>query len=295
MNITDDTRIRAAVPDHRILGQERRQGVGVLSLWQTEVWPEDKFSLTPVGARLSELLSCPVTKIDDCVGPEVEKAVAGCPALRACWKTLRFYKEEEANDAGFSKKLAGSAEIFVNDAFGTAHRAHASTAGVTGTCKTNGQVAGFLLQKELDYRRWLPRTRRDVLRHRRRLQGLSKIGVIESLLAKSDKVILGGGMIFTFYKALGKSVGASLVEDDKVELAKTLMAEAEKKGVKLLLPTDVVVADKFAADANTKVVSVDAIPDGWMGLDIGPDSAASFQKRIERVQVCHLERSDGRV
>ena len=108
----------------------------------------------------------------------------------------------------------------------------------------------------------------------------SKIGVIESLLAKSDKVILGGGMIFTFYKALGKSVGASLVEDDKVELAKTLMAEAEKKGVKLLLPTDVVVADKFAADANTKVVSVDAIPDGWMGLDIGPDSVASFQKEL---------------
>jgi len=280
MNITDDTRIRAAVPTIEYLVKNGAKVLACSHFGRPKSGPEDKFRLTPVGARLSELLSCPVTKIDDCVGPEVEKAVAGMSNGSVCLlENTRFYKEEEANDAGFSKKLAGSAEIFVNDAFGTAHRAHASTAGVTGTCKTN--VAGFLLQKELDY---LDGAVKNPERPFCAIVGgskvSSKIGVIESLLAKSDKVILGGGMIFTFYKALGKSVGASLVEDDKVELAKTLMAEAEKKGVKLLLPTDVVVADKFAADANTKVVSVDAIPDGWMGLDIGPDSVASFQKEL---------------
>jgi len=280
MNITDDTRIRAAVPTIEYLVKNGAKVLACSHFGRPKSGPEDKFRLTPVGARLSELLSCPVTKIDDCIGPEVEKAVAGMSNGSVCLlENTRFYKEEEANDAGFSKKLAGSAEIFVNDAFGTAHRAHASTAGVTGTCKTN--VAGFLLQKELDY---LDGAVKNPERPFCAIVGgskvSSKIGVIESLLAKSDKVILGGGMIFTFYKALGKSVGASLVEDDKVELAKTLMAEAEKKGVKLLLPTDVVVADKFAADANTKVVSVDAIPDGWMGLDIGPDSVASFQKEL---------------
>ena len=280
MNITDDTRIRAAVPTIEYLVKNGAKVLACSHFGRPKSGPEDKFRLTPVGARLSELLSCPVTKIDDCVGPEVEKAVAGMSNGSVCLlENTRFYKEEEANDAGFSKKLAGSAEIFVNDAFGTAHRAHASTAGVTGTCKTN--VAGFLLQKELDY---LDGAVKNPERPFCAIVGgskvSSKIGVIESLLAKSDKVILGGGMIFTFYKALGKSVGASLVEDDKVELAKTLMAEAEKKGVKLLLPTDVVVADKFAADANTKVVSVDAIPEGWIGLDIGPDSVASFQKEL---------------
>mmetsp|Transcript_8777 Transcript_8777/g.32638 ORF Transcript_8777/g.32638 Transcript_8777/m.32638 type:complete len:290 (+) Transcript_8777:377-1246(+) len=194
-------------------------------------------------------------------------------------ENTRFYKEEEKNDPEFAKKLAGSATIFVNDAFGTAHRAHASTEGVTKYVKTS--VAGFLLQKELDY---LDGAVSNPDRPFCAIVGgskvSSKIGVIESLLAKTDKIILGGGMIFTFYKALGKSVGGSLVEDDKIELAKELMAKAQAKGVKLLLPTDVVVADKFAADANTKTVSVDAIPDGWMGLDIGPDSVKSFQKEL---------------
>lgn len=236
--------------------------------------------MTPVGARLSEKLSCPVTKIDDCIGEEVTKALAGMSNGSVCLlENTRFYKEEEKNDPEFAKKLAGSATIFVNDAFGTAHRAHASTEGVTKYVKTS--VAGFLLQKELDY---LDGAVSNPDRPFCAIVGgskvSSKIGVIESLLAKTDKIILGGGMIFTFYKALGKSVGGSLVEDDKIELAKELMAKAQAKGVKLLLPTDVVVADKFAADANTKIVSVDAIPDGWMGLDIGPDSVKSFQKEL---------------
>ena len=221
----------------------------MLPLGRPKSGPEDKFRLTPVGARLSELLSCPVTKIDDYVGPEVEKAVAGMSNGSVCLlENTRFYKEEEGNDAAFAKNLAGSAKIFVNDALGTAHKPNAST---LRSLRVRDERCRLLAQKELDY---LDGAVKNPERPFYAIVGgskvSSKIGVIESLLAKSDKVILGGGMIFTFYKALGKSVGASLVEDDKVELAKSLMAEAEKKGVKLLLPTDVIVADKFAADAN---------------------------------------------
>jgi len=280
LNITDDTRIRAAVPTLEYLTKNGAKVLVTSHLGRPKSGPEDKFRLTPVGARLSEKLSCPVMKIDDCIGDEVSKAVASMPSGSICLlENTRFYKEEEKNEASFAKKLAGSATIFVNDAFGTAHRAHASTEGVTKYCKTN--VAGFLLQKELDY---LDGAVSNPERPFCAIVGgskvSSKIGVIESLLQKTDKIILGGGMIFTFYKALGKSVGASLVEDDKIDLAKELMAKAEAKGVKLLLPTDVVVADKFAADANTQVVSVDNIPEGWMGLDVGPDSVKSFQAEL---------------
>jgi len=280
LNITDDTRIRAAVPTLDYLTKNGAKVLVTSHLGRPKSGPEDKFRLTPVGARLSEKLSCPVMKIDDCIGDEVSKAVASMPSGSICLlENTRFYKEEEKNEASFAKKLAGSATIFVNDAFGTAHRAHASTEGVTKYCKTN--VAGFLLQKELDY---LDGAVSNPERPFCAIVGgskvSSKIGVIESLLQKTDKIILGGGMIFTFYKALGKSVGASLVEDDKIDLAKELMAKAEAKGVKLLLPTDVVVADKFAADANTQVVSVDNIPEGWMGLDVGPDSVKSFQAEL---------------
>jgi phosphoglycerate kinase len=280
LNITDDTRIRAAVPTLEYLTANGAKVLVTSHLGRPKNGPEDKFRLTPVAARLSEKLSCPVAKVDDCIGDEVAKAVSGMAnGSVLLLENTRFYKEEEKNDSDFAKKLAGSASIFVNDAFGTAHRAHASTEGVTKYCKTN--VAGFLLQKELDY---LDGAVSNPERPFCAIVGgskvSSKIGVIESLLQKTDKIILGGGMIFTFYKALGKSVGSSLVEDDKIDLAKELMAKAEAKGVKILLPTDVVVADKFAADAATQTVSVDAIPEGWMGLDIGPDSVKSFQKEL---------------
>ena len=242
--------------------------------------PEDKFRLTPVGARLSELLSCPVSKVDDCVGDVVKDAAGDMANGSVCLlENVRFYKDEEKNGKDFAKQLAEFADLYVNDAFGTAHRAHASTAGVTEFLSPS--VAGFLLQKELDY---LDGAVSNPDRPFCAIVGgskvSSKIGVIETLLNKADKVILGGGMIFTFYKALGKDVGSSLVEDDKIDLAKELMAKAEEKGVKLLLPSDVVVADAFAADAKTQTVSVDAIPDGWMGLDIGPDSVKEFQKEL---------------
>lgn len=233
-----------------------------------------------MGARLSELLSCSVTKIDDCVGDTVKAAVAAMDnGSVTLLENVRFYKDEEKNGKDFAKQLAEHADLYVNDAFGTAHRAHASTAGVTEFLSPS--VAGFLLQKELDY---LDGAVSNPERPFCAIVGgskvSSKIGVIETLLNNCDKIILGGGMIFTFYKALGKTVGASLVEDDKIDLAKELMAKAEKMGVKILLPTDVVVADKFAADAATQIVSVDAIPDGWMGLDIGPDSLKAFQGEL---------------
>merc|ERR1711939_912864 len=253
LKITDDTRIRAAVPTLEYLVENGAKVLVTSHLGRPKDGPEDKFRLTPVGARLSELLSCPVSKVDDCVG-DVVKDAAG----------------DMAN---------GSVCLFENDAFGTAHRAHASTAGVTEFLSPS--VAGFLLQKELDY---LDGAVSNPDRPFCAIVGgskvSSKIGVIETLLNKADKVILGGGMIFTFYKALGKDVGSSLVEDDKIDLAKELMAKAEEKGVKLLLPSDVVVADAFAADAKIQTVSVDAIPDGWMGLDIGPDSVKEFQKEL---------------
>jgi len=280
LNITDDTRIRAAVPTLEYLVKNGAKVLVTSHLGRPKDGPEDKFRLTPVCARMSELLDCPVSKVDDCIGDEVSSAAESmAEGSILLLENVRFYKEETANESGFAEKLAAPADIFVNDAFGTAHRAHASTEGVTKFL--NPSVAGFLLQKELDY---LDGAVANPSRPFAAIVGgskvSSKIGVIESLLAKTDKIILGGGMIFTFYKALGKEVGSSLVEDDKIELAKELMAKAEEKGVKLLLPTDVVVADAFAADANTQTVSVDDIPDGWMGLDIGPDSIKSFQDEL---------------
>ncbi|KAF2309340.1 hypothetical protein GH714_001673 [Hevea brasiliensis] len=216
-----------------------------------------KYSLKPLVPRLSELLGVQVKMANDCIGEEVEKLVAelsdgGVLLL----ENVRFHKEEEKNDPEFSKKLAALADVYVNDAFGTAHRAHASTEGVAKYLKPS--VAGFLMQKVS-----------------------TKIGVIESLLGKVDILILGGGMMFTFYKAQGYSVGSSLVEEDKLDLATSLVEKAKAKGVSLLLPTDVVIADKFAADANSKVVPASAIPDGWMGLDVGPDGIKTFCEALD--------------
>ena len=219
--------------------------------------------------------------MNDSIGPEVEAAVSklsnGSVLLL---ENVRFYPEEEKNDSEHAKKLAANADLFVNDAFGTAHRAHASTAGVTKFLKPS--VAGFLLQKELDY---LDGAVSNPVRPFAAIVGgskvSSKIGVIESLLQKVDILLLGGGMIFTFYKAQGLSVGSSLVEEDKLELAKELIKIAKERGVQLLLPTDVVIADKFAPDAESKTVAATAIPDGWMGLDIGPDAVKTFNAALD--------------
>uniref|UniRef100_A0A0E0HGC5 Phosphoglycerate kinase n=1 Tax=Oryza nivara TaxID=4536 RepID=A0A0E0HGC5_ORYNI len=282
-NITDDTRVRAAIPTIQYLIKNGAKVILSSHLGRPKgVTP--KFSLAPLVPRLSELLGIQVTKAEDVIGPDVEKLVSELPnGSVLLLENVRFYKEEEKNDPEFAKKLASLADLYVNDAFGTAHRAHASTEGVTKFLKPS--VAGFLLQKELDY---LVGAVSSPKRPFAAIVGgskvSSKIGVIESLLEKCDILLLGGGMIFTFYKAQGLSVGSSLVEEDKLELATSLLAKAKEKGVSLLLPSDVIIADKFAPDANSQVVPASAIPDGWMGLDIGPDSVASFSSTLETTQ-----------
>ncbi len=279
-NITDDTRIRAAIPTIQDLTSKGAKVILASHFGRPKGKVVESMRLTPVAQRLSEKLGQDVIKCDDCIGDEVAAKIAGMENGQvALLENVRFYDGEESNDPEFAKKLAANADLYVNDAFGTAHRAHASTAGVTEYLSPS--VAGLLIEKELKY---LQSTVDDPQRPLAAIVGgskvSSKIGVIETLLDKVDKIFIGGGMIFTFYKARGMSVGGSLVEDDKLELAKSLEAKAKEKGVDFLLPTDVIVADKFAADANTQTVSVDSIPDGWMGLDIGPDSVKTFQDAL---------------
>nr|XP_043621068.1 phosphoglycerate kinase, cytosolic [Erigeron canadensis] len=278
--ITDDTRIRAAVPTIKYLMSNGARVILSSHLGRPKgVTP--KYSLKPLVGRLSEVLGVEVKMADDCIGPDVEKLVAEIPEGGVLLlENVRFYKEEEKNDPEFAKKLASLADLYVNDAFGTAHRAHASTEGVAKYLKP--AVAGYLMQKELDY---LVGAVSNPKKPFAAIVGgskvSSKIGVIESLLEKVDILVLGGGMIFTFYKAQGYKVGSSLVEEDKLDLATSLLEKAKSKGVSLLLPTDVVIADKFAADANSKTVPANEIPDGWMGLDIGPDSIKSFSETLD--------------
>lgn len=279
--ITDDTRIRGSIPTIEYLVSKGAKVLLSSHLGRPKDGPEPKFSLAPVAPRLSELLGKEVKLLSDCVGPAVADATTSMADGDVCLlENVRFYKEEEKNVPEFAEKLAANADMFVNDAFGTAHRAHGSTEGVTKFLQPS--VAGFLLQKELDY---LQGAVEEPKRPFAAIVGgskvSSKISVIESMLAKVDKLILGGGMVFTFLKARGYSVGSSLVEDDQLELATKLEALAKEKGVELVLASDVTVADAFAADANTQVVPIDAIPEGWMGLDIGPSSISDVQNALD--------------
>nr|WP_211178385.1 phosphoglycerate kinase [Brasilonema octagenarum] len=277
--ITDDTRIRAALPTIQDLTQKGAKVI-LVSHFGRPKGVDDKLRLTPVAKRLSELLGQEVVKTDDSIGDEVATKVGALQNGQVLLlENVRFYKEEEKNDPEFAKKLAANADLYVNDAFGTAHRAHASTEGVTKYLSPS--VGGYLIEKELQYlQNAIENPQRPLVAIIGGSKVSSKIGVIEALLEKCDKLIIGGGMIFTFFKARGLSVGKSLVEEDKLELAKSLEAKAKEKGVTFLLPTDVVIADKFAADANSQTVSVESIPDGWMGLDIGPDSIKVFQEAL---------------
>jgi phosphoglycerate kinase len=277
--ITDDTRIRAALPTIQALTGKGAKVI-LASHFGRPKGVDEKLRLDPIAVRLSELLGKPVVKANDCIGAEVaSKAAAMNNGDVMLLENVRFYPEEEKNDPEFAKKLAAVADLYVNDAFGTAHRAHASTEGVTKFLSP--AVAGLLVEKELEFlQEAIEKPQRPLAAIVGGSKVSSKIGVIETLLDKVDKLFIGGGMVFTFYKARGLNVGASLVEEDKLELARTLEAKAKAKGVQLLLPTDVVVADKFSAEANTQIVSAEAIPDGWMGLDIGPDSIKTFQAAL---------------
>ena len=279
-SITDDTRIRAALPTIKELISNGAKVILCSHMGRPKGKVVDSMSLTPVAARLGELLGQKVTMCDDCVGESVTAAIGGLENGQvALLENLRFHSEEEGNDPEFAKQLAANADLYVNDAFGTAHRAHASTEGVTHYLSPS--VAGYLIEKELQYlQAAIENPQRPLVAIIGGSKVSSKIGVIETLLEKCDKLIIGGGMIFTFYKARGLNVGKSLVEDDKLELAKSLEAKAKEKGVDFLLPSDVVLADNFTPDANAKTTSIDNIEDGWMGLDIGPDSIKLFQDAL---------------
>jgi phosphoglycerate kinase len=240
--------------------------------------------LTPVVKPLEELLATKITKLSDCMGPDVELAAAGLTESQVLLlENTRFYAGETSNDEELSSGLGKLADYFVMDAFGTAHRAHSSTEGVTKYMKLS--AAGYLLDKELKYLQGaVDNPKRPMMAIVGGAKVSTKIPVIESLLEKCDKILIGGGMIFTFYKALGYDIGASMVEDDLVETASALMKKAEAMGVKILLPSDVVLADKFDNDANTAVAKASEISGDWMGLDIGPDTIAEFQKEIEECQ-----------
>ena len=277
--ITDDTRIRAALPTIQDLTGKGAKVVLISHFGRPDGQVVESMRLTPVAARLSELLGQPVVKADDCGDDAAAKVGAMADGDVVLLENARFYAGEEANDPEFSKQLASLADVYVNDAFGTAHRAHASTEGVTKFIDTC--VAGLLIEKELKFlQATIDNPQRPLVAIVGGSKVSSKIGVIETLLDKVDKLIVGGGMIFTFYKARGLNVGKSLVEEDKLELATALEAKAKEKGVELLLPTDVVLADNFAPDAASQTVAIDAIPDGWMGLDIGPDSIETFKAAL---------------
>ncbi|MGY2977259.1 phosphoglycerate kinase [Thermostichus sp. OS-CIW-31] len=292
-NITDDTRIRASLPTIQALTQAGAKVILTSHLGRpvkkdketgaVKVAREGN-SLAPVATRLSQLLGQPVAFAPDCIGPEAEAVVNRLENGQvALLENVRFYPEEEDNDPEFARKLASLADLFVNDAFGSAHRAHASTAGVTAYLQP--AVAGYLVERELQF---LSGAIEDPRRPLAAIIGgskvSSKIGVIERLLEKVDKLLLGGGMIFTFYQAQGLKTGKSLVETDKLDLARSLMEKAKARRVELLLPVDVVVADRFDKDANAQTVSIHQIPDDWMGLDIGPESVKAFQSALQGCQ-----------
>ena len=279
-NITNDTRIRATVPTIRHLLDGGAAVILACHVGRPTEAREPKFSTKPIVARLSELLGHEVKWAPDCVGPDAEKAAAALkPGEVLLLENLRYHKEEKKNDPAFAKQLAALADIAVDDAFGVAHRAHASNVGITAYLET---VAGFLMEKEINYiGKTLEAPKRPFVAIIGGAKVSDKIGVIENMIDKVDTIIIGGGMAHTFDASKGYPIGDSLCERDKIGLAKELLEKAEKKGVKVVLPVDVVIADKFAADANTKTVDVDKIPDGWQALDSGAKTSEEYVKALQ--------------
>lgn len=280
-NITDDTRIMASLPTINYILEHGAALILMSHLGRPDNKPDPEYSLAPVAEKLSAILGKPVIFNDDglVIGPETVAAAASLkPGDILLLQNTRFRVEEKKNDPGFSKQLAALGDVFVNDAFGTAHRAHASTVGVA---KILPGVLGFLIQKELDF---MGKALKDPEHPFIAILGgakvSDKIGVITNLLEKVDTLMIGGGMAYTFLKAQGYEIGKSLLEEDKIELAKELITKAKTKGVNLLLPVDIVAAEAFAADAPFKIVGIDAIPKDSLGLDIGPETGRIFTKAI---------------
>ena len=276
-NITDENRIVGALPTIKYLIENGAKVILCSHMGRPKGEFNMKYSLAPVAKRLSEKLGKEVVLAADVVGDSAKSLTANMKdGDVVLLENVRFHKEEEKNDPAFAKQLADLADVFVNDAFGTAHRAHASTAGVADYIPA---VCGFLIQKEIEIMGGaLSNPARPFVAILGGAKVSDKIGVIENLLDKVDVLIVGGGMAYTFFKAQGNNIGTSICEADKVELAASLLKKAEAKGVKLMLPVDTMVATEFKADAESKVVPSTEIPDGWMGLDIGPKTIEEFSK-----------------
>jgi phosphoglycerate kinase len=280
-NITDDTRIKAALKTINKVTADGGKAILMSHLGRPKNGSEDKFSLKHLVKHTSQLLGKDVKFATDCIGDKAAEVVNvmqnGDVALL---ENLRFYKEEEAGDEFFAGQLAENGDVYINDAFGTAHRAHASTAVIAKFFPTD-KLFGYLMEDEVQsIDKVLNSTAKPVTAIIGGSKVSSKISILENLLDRCDNVLIGGGMAFTFIKAQGGKVGSSLVEDDKLEMALALIEKAKAKGVNLVLPTDAVVADKFANDANTTITAINTIEDGWMGLDIAQDSIAKYKEII---------------
>jgi phosphoglycerate kinase len=284
--VTDDTRIRAAIPTLEKLAKDGAKVIVMSHLGRPKSGPEDKFSLMHIISCLSSLTTHSVSFVEDCIGEKVAQAVDEMSeGAILVLENLRFYKEEEKGDEFFAGQLAENGDVYVNDAFGTAHRAHASTAIIANFFPTD-KYFGYLMENEVkSIDRVLNSTEKPVVAIVGGSKVSSKIGIIENLINTSDAIIIGGGMAFTFVKAMGGKVGNSLVEEDRLDQALSLMNKAKEKGIQFLLPTDAVIADQFSNDANVQTVAIDAIPDGWMGLDIAQNSIDVFHQTIVNAKI----------
>jgi phosphoglycerate kinase len=283
-NITDDTRIRESLPTIKKIIADGGKAILMSHLGRPKGEKKPEYSLKPTVARLSELLGIQVKFAPDCKGEEAKATVDSMKDGEVCiLENLRYYKDEEKNVPEFAKELASLGDIYVNDAFGSAHRAHASTEGITKFLSPS--VAGYLMQKEINY---LGMAVSDPKRPYVAILGGAKISgkidVIQNLMAKVDVLIIGGGMTYTFYKAMGLEIGKSILDPEKVELAKNILEEAKAKNVKLLLPVDCTIADDFKNDANTKCVKKEEIPADWQALDIGPETIALYINEIKNAK-----------
>jgi phosphoglycerate kinase len=281
--VTDDRRIVESLPTIKKILQDGGKAILMSHLGRPK-GKTPELSLLPVAKRLEKLLGKPVKFVNDCIGPEVEKAASELKSGECLLlENLRFYPEEEKNNPEFAKKLAGLGDIYINDAFGTAHRAHASTEGVTKYFKQC--AAGYLMQKELKYLGMaLSNPQRPFVAILGGAKISGKIDVISNLMDKVDALLIGGGMAFTFYKSMGLEIGKSLLEADKVDLAKEILNKAKDKKVKLLLPVDVVVAAEAKEDSPSHVVDKDKIPPDMQGVDIGPQTLSEFSSELEKAK-----------